>query len=163
MMENSALDHIYISTEPTNSTTALISSISTSLSESPQKETLRHLISSLALWYDEPHKLCELQNRFLQQITYRELVPVVIAELQQHNFTGFHEYKDSLGGLTIDSFRESDRVTCVVATKYIQVLSHIKDVVQYEVFMTEDNKSAQAIAFLKNFLSKVKPQQDSLI
>ena len=149
MMENSVLDQVYISTLPTDSTTALISGISTSLSESPQKETLRHLISSLALWVDEPHKLCELQNRFLQQITYRELVPAVIAELQQHNFTGFHEYKDALGGLTLDSFRESDRVTCVVAIECIQVLSHIKDNIQSGVFMNEDDKSAQAIAFLR--------------
>ena len=51
---------------------------------------------------------------------------VISNTLEQHSFWRSDEYEDKLGARVVEYFRDDERITCIVSTRYIQILSYIQ-------------------------------------
>ena len=51
---------------------------------------------------------------------------VISNTLEQHLFWRSDEYEDKLGARVVEYFRDDERITCIVSTRYIQILSYVQ-------------------------------------
>ena len=57
-----------------------------------------------------------------------EYFELIFDTLKQLSFSKSDEYEDSLGGIVIDYFKDNERITCIVSSQRIQILSYIQGI-----------------------------------
>lgn len=68
-------------------------------------------------------------------------------------FSSSDEYEDSYGDHIVDWFREEERISCIVSSQVIQVLSYIDETIQEQVFERTILAKRDLIEYLKELLT----------
>ena len=73
-------------------------------------------------------------------------------ELASFGFSEHNEYMDVLGGFVMDSYREDERITCVVSSNIVQILSHINNCTASREFTIQAEAQGKVESYVRTLL-----------
>ena len=88
-------------------------------------------------------------QRLQQRLRFQMIVHPLSKQLNLLGFSECMEYEDVLGGFVVDFYRDSERITCIVSSESIQILSYINDSIASQEFIHEESTVETALEHVR--------------
>ena len=67
-------------------------------------------------------------------------------------FSASNEYSDIFGARVIDYFRDNNRITCIVSSDQVQILSFLGDIFDEKALVQSNQTEAKLIQYIQTLL-----------
>ena len=125
------------------------------LQSEPNSRTKREQLLWWSVYASETEfqNLSQTGNEISLKRASHEYFAILSSNLAPFGFSESNEYQDSFGGRVIDYYSNDERVTCIVSTLQVQILSFLKGVFNEKVFDRSGSEKLNIIEYIEILLN----------